>query len=401
MKKILFLSYNYPYGGFGASTQCSLRVMSELALNNDYEIHCISQIGNKPNYPIDSRIIIHQIKIKRKQPKNSKWTKLSKVLTFPIYPLNSVVSVLRHLYAVTKICRRQDFDLVVSQCFPHESVLVGAYLKKKHIVKKHVAIIWDNMYGKSINIKIFHPFANSRQKKLESIIVKYSDKIVSLYPLKPFHDVNGDIPEAIGKRVYLGIPSVVPPTLPVHTIYSSVVKEGRINLLYSGTIIHPQYIQDMINLFNRTVMVEKINLIFFSKGLSNVEIESLRQSFKGSIQYNGYIPNKELLSIYDIVDGFLSFPGELSSIRSKCFEYMSYGHPMILFYNDERDVNLCTFAKYPRLLPIDISKECDSVIFIEKFLSDTIHERVPFEEVEKLFELDSPNAYVNLISALV
>ena len=44
MKKILFLSFNYPYGEFGASTNSTVRIMKYLSNIDKYEIHCCSYL---------------------------------------------------------------------------------------------------------------------------------------------------------------------------------------------------------------------------------------------------------------------------------------------------------------------------------------------------------------------
>lgn len=397
MKKILFLSYNYPRGIYGASTQCSLRIMSELASHEDIEVHCASYEGEKDVYSVDERIIQHRLKIRKERSYPLSLQRIIQIIFVPIYPLNHSSRHLKHFLQISKICKENKFDVVVSQCYPQESVLAGAYLKKRGLIDKHVVIYWDNIYGKNPARFIPMSFALRRQKQLESWIAKYSDILVSLYTLKSFHDKYGDVPEAEGKRFYLGIPSIMPPQKPIDTKYTEAVVEGKINILYSGSIIRPEYMDTVVELFNQLTNAEDINLIFFSRGYSNADFDQLKKKFKGTIQNMGYIPNRELLSVYNYVDFFMSFPGDINSICSKCYEYMSYGHPMLLFYSDIRDVNISTFSKYPLFEAVNINNELnDSVELLSRFLCRK-GEKVDFEKMENLFPLDTPKSYVELI----
>lgn len=397
MKKILFLSYNYPRGIYGASTQCTLRIMSELASHEDIEVHCASYEGEKDVYSVDERIIQHRLKIRKERSYPLFLRRIIQIIFVPIYPLNHASRHLKHLVQVSKLCKANHFDVVVSQCYPQESVLVGACMKKRGLIDKHVVIYWDNIYGKNPARFIPISFALRRQKKLESWIAKYSDKLVSLYPLKSYHDKYGDVPEAEGKRVYLGIPSIFPPQEPVDTKYKNALIEGKKNVLYSGSIIRPEYMDTVVELLNQLKDVEDINLIFFSRGYSNTEFDQLKKKFKGTIQNVGYIPNRELLSVYNYVDFFMSFPGDINSIRSKCYEYMSYGHPMLLFYNDERDVNISTFSKYPLATSVNIEGDRECITdALNRFMSHK-GEKVDFNQVESLYPLDTPKSYAGMI----
>lgn len=39
MKKILFLSFSYPYGHFGPSDQCTMKIMDALVRTGKFEVH--------------------------------------------------------------------------------------------------------------------------------------------------------------------------------------------------------------------------------------------------------------------------------------------------------------------------------------------------------------------------
>lgn len=405
MKRILFLSYVYPYGYYNASAACSVKIMNKLVESGDCEVHCISyrQYDEaKQPYALNRKIKIHPIDLKERKH----WSKTSMhaqiVLRMPIYPLFSPYRIWSHYKSCKAICKKEKFDLVVAQCYPEESALVGAFLKKNGIIDKLVVIFWDNIYGKKPARIIPLKFAQRRQKIVENFIAKYSTKLISLYPIKRFHDLFGDVKNAKGKRAYLGIPSVSYPIHPIQTKHLLAIKEGYINILYSGTIIKPQFVFDLLDMLNKSRNISKINLLFYCQGLDDKTKEILNDNFKGNITISGYIPLQELFSVYHKVDVFVSFPGDVNSICSKCYEYMSYGHPMIVFYDNKEDVNKTTFSKYPLCLTQDITMDVEQrANEFDRFLAQNLGKKITYKEVEDLFITDTAKAYVNFINEMV
>lgn len=401
MKKVLFLTYVYPYGYYNASAACSTRIMKELAEDPRFDVHCVSyaqHIEDRQPYPTIPNVTLHSIPLREKKQRSRFWIRLNILLTIPIYPFSSLRRIWSHYKACKEICQKEKFDLVVAQYHPEESIFVGTLLKKNRIIDNLLVIFWDNLYGKKPARVIPLWYADRRKKKTESFVAKYADRLISLYPLKKFHEQNGDLEAAIGKRSYLGIPSIIRPIAPVATSYMSVVKEGMINILYSGNIVRPAFLPKLIEMLNYSALVEKINLIFFSKGYSESGFDNLRSCFKGSIQTPGYIPVAELLSVYRKVDAFVSFPGDVNSICSKCYEYMSYAHPMIVLYDNPQDVNVRTFSKYPLCLTLNVETNAsETAKCFDDFIDESLGKSVSFETVEEMFLLDTPKAYVNLI----
>lgn len=405
MKKILFLTYVYPYGYYNASASCSAKIMSELAKDSNYEVHCVSYVQrekNKQPYVLDSNVILHPVELTEKKHWSRMGAHLQIILRMPWYPLFSLYRIFTHYIACKKICKSEKFDLVISQFFPEESALAAALLKKDGVVDKTLNIFWDNLYGKKPARVIPLWFAKRRQKMVESFIAKYATKLISLYPIKRYHDLYGDLPRALGKRSYLGIPSVVSPPPPVPTEYMRLIKDGMINILYSGTIIKPQFVFDLITMLNTSKNIAKINLLFFCQGLDSKTKEQIMREFKGRIIISDYIPLNELLSLYYNINIFVSFPGDVYSICSKCYEYMSFGHPMIVFYDNVEDVNKTTFAKYPLCLTQNIN-DCieDRVSEFDLFVKRALGQQVAFSMVENLFLKDTPKAYVDFIKGML
>lgn len=401
MIRILFLSYGYPNGEFGPSTMCSVRIMEALAQSGGYEVHCLSyQSKENPTYSILHGVITHPVIQMPKAGKKSKLrVHLHQLLMLPWYPYQHFIIDYQHYSAVKHHLQKNEYDIVVSQYYPESSIIVGYWLKQKGMIKQWAVLFWDNIYGLMPRSFIPTGYALARQRKTENKIAKQADLMVSLYPIKAFHEEHGDIPSAAGKRAYLGIPSITRPKELPESPYQCFIKEGKINMLYSGTIFKKEYVYYLIELLNQTENAEDINLLFFTRSLGEEDFQILRERFKGSIQSVGWVKLAELLALYSHVDFFMSFPGAPTAISSKVYEYMSYGKPIMLLTEDDKDVNVSTFAKYPLCQAFDVRvSSSQNVNDINRFLSSAFGEMVPFEEVESLFMDDTAMAYVKLIN---
>lgn len=404
MKKILFLSYNYPYGLFGPSTLCTSRIMEALCQNDMFEVHNISfpQNGN-PAYRVLDKVQLHYLKSSPKVRYHPKFvTQMQKIWQHLTYPHGAKAKGNAYYQECLHLIGDQHFDIVVAQCYPEKCVWAGALLKENGYVSNLMVIFWDNIYGKLPRRIIPAQYAIKRQRKAEGYIAQQADCLVSLYPIKSFYEQYGDLSEAEGKRTFLGIPSILKPRdLPVSP-YQNVVKFDKINLLYSGTIFRLDYVKYLIDLLNMSAKAEKYNLIFFARGISNEDFAKLKDHFKGNIEYHDWIPLDDLLALYPKVNFFVSFPGYPASIRSKVYEYMSYGKPILLLYDDDRDVNVSTFSKYPAFMALD-KRVCveNNIEAMDSFIAENRGKDIPFETTESLFPNDTAKAYVNLITDVI
>lgn len=399
MKKVLFLSFNYPEGEYGPSTMCSVRIMEEMARSGLFEVHCVSHREGKNNYNKNENIIVHYLDIKPDRKKHSRnYIHLRQVLLIPFFPFYHLISDYRYYKECKEISQSNQFDLIVSQHLSEQSLMSGVLLKKSGCAAKHIALFWDNIYGKFPKI-LPKSFVLRRQRLAENFIAKYTDTLISLYPLKPFHDEYGDVPNAKGKREYLGIPSIVRPQKMEDSLYQNVLINNKINIIFSGTIFKVEFVEYAANLFNRSNFSKEFNLIFFSRSVEDKVFEKVKSAFAGTIQYPGFIPHSELLALYSKTDFFMSLPEVATAICSKVYEYMTYGKPMMLFYEDDNDVNISTFSKYPYCISIDTRLPVEeNVARIDSFIESSKGKNVQYEIVEDLFPLDTVSAYVKLIN---
>ena len=378
--------------------------MQYLCEKEDYEVHCVSYANRGEDaYEVVPDIILHRLPMKAKMKKLPRWAfQLRTILKLPIYPFDKPLLSLRLYHATLKLIRNEKYDLVVSQCYPEECLWVGTLLKKFGYIDKLMVVFWDNIYGKLPRRVIPKGFAMRRQRWAERIVAKYADQLVSLYPIKAFHEEYGELPQALGKRSYLGIPSVIRPNVKSVSSKEEAIVKGKINILYSGTIFRESYVEYLVDLLNATAVVENINLVFFQRGVSSEKWESLKEKFKGTLYISEWIPLPDLLALYPKVDFFISFPGNPTAICSKLFEYVSFGKAIFVLYDDDSDVNITTFSPYPASHCLDIRR---NVSEHSQSLSEYIQAKkdftISFEEVERMFLKDSPKAYVELIDEMI
>ena len=400
MKKILFLSFNYPEGGFGPSTLCTTRIMNELVSSNECEVHCLSyDNGGKNTYPVINGVTVHKLGIKPKRNLSSRFLiHMFSFFKIPLFPFNALLDDYKHYKDCKRVLGGEKYDLVVAQYAIEQCLIAGVLLKKNHCIDNLMILFWDNIYGKLPQRVIPKGFAGRRQYKIENWIAKYADTLVSLYPIKSFHKEYGDVPNAKGKRIYLGIPSVVRPESSKGAVYKSLLKKNKINMVISGTIFKKNYLVYFIELLNKSFFSQDINFIVFTRSISKEEVSSLNDSFNGTIEAPGYIPLNELLAIYPEVDFFVSFPGAPTAICSRVYEYMSHGKPLILLYEDDKDVNISTFSKYPYCESFDCRLSLDdNLLRLDKFIKSVKGKTIPFEQVENIFQDDTASAYVKMI----
>ena len=404
MKRILFLSYNYPSGNFGPSTNCTTRIMKKLCESGNYKISCVSYESRGVDaYDYLPGIELLRLPIKAKRRLLPRWAKqFLTIIKIPLFPFGQLFASHRLYRATRDLIRGMHFDLVICQYLPEESLLSGVWLKKHGQINNLMVIFWDNIYGKLPRRIIPKHFALRRHRWAEGFVAKYADQLVSLYPIKSFHEKYGELPEAKGKREYLGIPSVIRPQVISSSEKQGVIVSGKINILYSGTIFRESYVEYLVDLLNDTPLADQINLVFFQRGVSSEKWDALKKRFRGSIYSSGWIPLQDLLAFYSKADFFISFPGVPTSICSKLYEYVSYGKPILVLYDDDTDVNITAFSRYPAFYCVDTRcRAAEKALDVSFFIQSNNGRTILFEECERLFAKDSPQAFVELIDKIL
>lgn len=410
--RVLFLTQSYPETCKSASTLCTHRVMQEFAVSGEFEVHalCYQLIGEKQNEVVGG-IFVHRVCPtlwlrfrNRYLIRNKIIVKIvdtfQKIITIPFYPnLNPFAT--RKLYSkAQKLYDEYNFALVISENHGLETFIAGCELKERNCSIKHIPIFWDPLKGHSFSPLLPREFSKKRFERLENKAIKFSTLLISMSSMRSFYEVNGD--PAKEKRVYLDIPGIIPPDKEVASDYLNVLKDGYINIVYSGILTIPT--RDplpIIKLFNNSSFVEGVNLIFFCAGNAKDVLVKAKDSFKGKISINDYIPLNELHTVYKYSNFLLNISDINANMTpSKIFEYMSYGKPIISFYLTEGDAAKKYLDNYSQSICINLN-ESDSfnVNMIDAFMSSK-HEDLPFEYVKEAFSNNTPECYLRYIKGI-
>lgn len=417
MKKILFLTQSYPCIRKSATILCTHRVMECMARIPECEVHCLCvQYDDEVTEEQLNNIHVHRFK-------DTWWhrvyyrcsigkslipqkyypylQKIQKALTIPFYPCIHPLLFFRWKKEAKRIVKKEQFSIVIAEHHGYNTLMTGCYLKKWLSGIKFIAVLWDPVKGQIQTTKLPKNFTEKRITAQEQMLTDLSDVIISTLSMKKYFDIHGDI--ASSKRIFMDIPGVLPPDNEVRTDYLSMLKLGYINIVYSGLIGAPQ--RDplvFLNMLNRQKNAERINIIFFCKGVPISEQNKWKEAFKGHIYIHDYIPLPELHTIYRYADYLLNISDINANMTpSKIFEYMSYGKPIISTYITEGDAAKQYLDKYPEALIIDQKEDFHSNLYkLDTFLSSK-HIPVPFETVQNTFPINTPEKFVEIIQSFI
>lgn len=137
---------------------------------------------------------------------------------------------------------------------------------------------------------------------------------------------------------------------------------------------------------------------FYSRGDCEDAIAQTASEIPGIVQ-NGYVQQYELNRAIHQADFLVSIGNSVSqSVPSKVITYLSYGKPIIHFFSQNDDVCKQYFENYPLALLIDQSMTADEAAkLIFDFVSEAKGKRIDFQQIEKLFYLNSPAYSAELI----
>lgn len=297
----------------------------------------------------------------------------------------------------------ENIDVIIPASMPFESVIAAHHYKEN--LNSEVVLL-PYLFDQFVENEALHRFKlNKLLKKkmhqgIERNVVVSSKKILILKQLKDYF-----------KSVYPEyshiFKEVEHPLIVEHKNYNIRRESKRrsgIVFTYAGSfyknIRDPKY---MLEVFDKLLneMDGILNLYTFGNCESTIcEYSSKNKSIKA----NGSIPSNLVEDALSDADFLVAVGNSVSNqVPSKIFEYLSYGKPIIYFFENEDDSNIEILKKYPNSICVDqkdITIE-DSVADLKSFCETSKNKIIPFEQISELYYDALPEYTVQLIKGIV
>lgn len=405
----MFLTLSYPDISGSATVLCTKRLLECMAGQPKFEVHCLcTQLPGEASEEQIGNVTVHRIKktiwknfidtCSKYLGIHKKLLNFQKIFMSPIFPCRDPFMLRRYEKKAESLNEKHHYDVIIAEHYGYNTLMTGYTMKKKFPTINFYPLLWDPILGQPRPTYLPKLYVDKRILECEDKINKTADRIFSIQAAKGIYDYHKD--SSNGKRVYIDIPGILPPEPEVPTKYLSLIKEGYINITYSGILNqqsrNPEYI---INLLNKTSCVSRLNLMFFSKGLSDCKKKELKEEFKGILVFFEYIPIQELHTVYRHSDFLLNISHINANMTpSKIFEYMSYGKPIISTFITDGDSAKRYLDNYPHAISIDQKQSVSlNVEKLGEFILSNYAD-VEYNTVKRIFSNNTPETLVSMIS---
>lgn len=280
---------------------------------------------------------------------------LHSILILPLYP-NVFPSVARRFYKVAKdIIEKNGVDIVLATYTPYDGIWAGMKLKKKYGDNIKFVTYHLDLMNSPDNEGVVKGLKINRGKKAFAKELEIVDKIL--------------VPEntEIGKH-----PKIQEVGFPLYVKEQEVVKSSYefpndcINLTYIGSLSTSNR-----DPFLAIKAIEQLRqetgkkIIFHIWGV--LGDKKCQEFVKEStcVKYHGLADNNEVASLLVKSDFLINISNSTTykMIPSKIFQYFAIGKPIIDFVNNEKDVSLPFFEKYPAALIIRVyNQQMDDIV---------------------------------------
>lgn len=285
--------------------------------------------------------------------------------------------------ALCKVNKEHPIDAVICCSFPFESVLAGIEYKRLHNDVKVIPYLFDNFVERD---GLHRAAWNTRMKwsrhlGLVKKVLEESDSVFAMHSLRRHFSMY--YKEGLDKIVYVEHPLLIRKEKDVKQANETA------NLVYAGSFLK-NYVEPyfLINVLNEVLKRTVVDVDFYVMGNCVKCIDVLASRFPVSVKNHG----KVAFEIADraILDSdILLCVAERSGIQvsSKIFTYMSVGKPIILFYENENDINKSILSRYP--LALFVNQKSGTVGEVAGYIIDFIGRNkcneLNFSEVRLLY----------------
>lgn len=317
--------------------------------------------------------------------------KLKLIITSPTWPIVSPLYSYRFYKKAKELVEKEEFDAIVSIYTPVDALLGGYFIKKKFPEIKYIQYFLDSLSGGYGPKQFSKERTIKRGLRIESKVFEEADKIV-LMKSSEEHQMKYNS-RFCDKFIFLDIPMLSEP----EEIIEESNQDATVKLLFVGSLSanvrNPEtLITALENIGNDNISCEFVGNITCKDKFNN-----LKKLYGDRLILTDFINHDDLLEKIAQADILINVGNLISTmVPSKIFEYMSYGKPIISTFDIENEPSKKYLEKYPLALLLS-KNDCagDNAQKIQEFIKDTAKKRVVFEEVENVFRLNTPKAFID------
>lgn len=383
MNKVLFICGLYSPNP-SANGVCVIR-LQEVFLKHGTKSDVIC-IGSKPNTVGSGKYgDCYYIKGPQKNSKNKIRALLQKSIHFFSWPLIKE-SLKEYKLAIKHMVENNDYDLIIAVCQP----VAAAYACAKYCKKEFVMYELDSITNIPDTLHGVKKVLKSRVERIEKFIYDkatyiFHTKCDEKYYEKPKYD------KYRVKWEFTDIPHLVHHE---QSFDKCILPNNEKIIAYTGLLTKerndPEYFLQLIVSLSKRMNVKAY---FTTHGDCEELLHKYHDLYPNVIIPLGFVSFEELQRIrkktYAFISLGLRYGGEVTSVQSKVFEYMSTGKQIIHINGSKNDVEKDYLKKYGNALLLDRSDDFDAnVNKIFSFLSEMKTLDVDF--IRKTFPMNTP-----------
>lgn len=335
----------------------------------------------------------HRIKAKIVHTLAMCLNKVQLLVSYASWPNVSPISIARFKNKALALYEANRYDMVVSIYTPIEALLAGYEVKKNNPVI-FVPYFLDSLSG-GYGPKAFTDKQTLRHGlKIETEVFSAADKIVLMKSSAAHQSLHNS--RFTDKMVFLDIPMLKAPD---RTAIGGSGRGQPIKLLFVGSIA--RNIRDPRTLIGALSGISLSDVIYEFVG--NIDclsmFDKLKEKLGDRLIFTDFVEHEKLSEKLDSADIFLNIGNLISTMTpSKVFEYMSWGKPIVSTYDAEHEPSAEYLMQYPlSLLLAGTEPPEQNARLLESFIEQTKGKRIPFDDIQKQFYLNTPQAFTDRI----
>ncbi len=421
MKKVLFIIQSYP-SNRSANVLCDEKIMKAMLETGRYEIHCLAyRFHGQALHEKINGFQVHRCQrsvwwdlytyARDNETKpfyrflvklDRLYMRLRQLFCIPIYPNYEPLLARKMAQEAKLLHTKEAFDLVVAEHHGRDTLYAGGQLKEYDKDVKLVSILWDPLSGRELAKYLPSKYALRMSLKDEARLLRNSDRIISLRSNQGYQEQNSSHKPFFDNVRFLDIPGIIRPA--GEYVAETYTKRGMINILYSGLLSPDREPSVLIEIINRSKYATLVHLMFFSIGNETIaKVSRQLKDFRGQSLIHPYVSKSLITSIAAHSEILVNLGGpNPRMVPSKIFEYMSLGKPILSTYYTDEEASKWYLDKYPLAICLDVRKSIEqNVAEFERFVELNLHKIVAFEDVERQFPLNNPNAFIEVFEQVL